>query len=127
MSFTLSSTEKANGRRLPPQRSELLGRFEESILLAALSLGPDVTAASIKNLIDARIGKRAISTVLTTLDRLEEKGLVEADTEETPSARRGGRKRRFYRVTSDGRDSAQRSFQLTNDLAIAAGLEVRAA
>ena len=103
-------------------RSAVMGRFEEAIVLAALCCGNGATAEEIKAIIDQRMGERAKTTVYTTIERLAGKGLLEAGQEEQPSKRKGGRKRYFYRVTPEGRDSVVRSVACTNILAREAGL-----
>lgn len=103
-------------------RSAVLGRFEENLLMSALCCGPDATANAIKEHLEAKIGKRALTSVLVTLDRLSEKGYMESECEEEPSKRRGGRRRRLYKVTPTGRESVERSFRISAELALEAGL-----
>src|SRR5690606_30454703 len=108
----ISSHKKDKEPQCTP-RMALLGRFEESILLAAMGCGKEVTADTIRTMLEASIGDRALTTVCTTLDRLEEKGMVESECEAEPTKRKGGRKRLLYRVTPMGRESAVRSYQIS--------------
>lgn len=100
----------------------VLGRLEESILLAAMICGPQVTADVIKTKLDETIGERALTSVVTTLDRLMEKGMIESHAEAVPSNRKGGRKRRLFQVTPSGVASAERSFSTMHRLAQQAGV-----
>lgn len=84
--------------------AELLGTFEQLILLAVLGLEDEAYGRAILTAIEAAsIGQRSISAgaVYATLDRLESKALLSSRTEEG-TAVRGGRARRFYRLTPTG-------------------------
>lgn len=85
--------------RPPP---DLLGEFEQAVLLAALRLGDGAYAVPIRLEIERRAG-RAVSrgAVYITLARLEEKGYLASWLGE-PTAERGGRPKRFYRVLPAG-------------------------
>lgn len=80
-----------------------LGEFETLVLLALLRLGADGYGMEVRREITDRTGRDvAIGAVYATLERLEAKGLV-ASRSGTSSAARGGRARRFFTVTADGR------------------------
>jgi DNA-binding PadR family transcriptional regulator len=84
--------------------AEILGIFEQIILLAVLRVGEDAYGRSVlreveQSLLDNRT--IAAGAVYTTLDRLEAKGLLSSRLGEG-TAERGGRRRRFYRITSSG-------------------------
>jgi len=83
--------------------------------------GPEVTADVIKTKLDETIGERALGAVVTTLDRLMEKGMIESHAS-LPSNRKGGRKRRLFKVTPSGVASAERSFSTMHRLAQQAGV-----
>jgi PadR family transcriptional regulator PadR len=91
-----------------------LGEFEQITLLAILRLGENAYGVSIRNEIAACTGREpAPGALYTTLDRMEAKGLVQSRLGE-PTAERGGRAKRFVRVTKKGRVAlvaAQRSYQ----------------
>jgi PadR family transcriptional regulator PadR len=97
---------------------QTLGELEQTILLAVIRLGDEAYGVSIRREI-ALCTRREITpgALYTTLDRLERKSIVEArDGEPTPE--RGGRAKRFYRVTREGHTllvEAQRSFQRLMD------------
>ncbi len=79
-----------------------LGDFEQLVLLALLRLGAEAYGVTVRHEIEERSGRRAsISAVYTTLERLEQKGLVRSWTGE-PSAQRGGRRRRHFELRPAG-------------------------
>ncbi len=84
--------------------AELIGTFEQVVLLAVLGLEDDAYGRSVLREVELALSRaRAVTagSVYTTLDRLEAKGLLASRLEEgTPE--RGGRARRFYRVTAPG-------------------------
>lgn len=92
-----------------------LGEFEQLLLFALVGLPEDQAyGVPIRDEIEQRTG-RSISAgaVYTALDRLEDKGLV-ASRVGAPTALRGGRRKRFYRLTAAGitaLDGAVRTFQ----------------
>jgi len=80
----------------------LLGGFESLLLLAILRLGERAYGVTIRQeLLDQADKDVAIGAIYTGLDRLEQKGFVESWLGE-PTAERGGRAKRFYRVTATG-------------------------
>ncbi len=91
-----------------------LGEFEQVILLAILRLGEEAYGVGIRREI-AVCTHRDVSpgALYTTLDRLEKKGIVTA-TDGAPTPERGGRAKRFYKVSQIGYTlltEAQRSYQ----------------
>lgn len=91
-----------------------LGEFEQIVLLAVLRLGENAYGVSIRAEIGAHAGREpAPGALYTTLDRLEEKGLVQSRWGD-PTPQRGGRAKRYFTVTKRGRVAvitAQRSYQ----------------
>lgn len=79
-----------------------LGEFEQIVLLAILRLGDDAYAIPVRDEIATRTG-RAVSrgALYTALERLETKGCLRSTMSE-PLPERGGRSRRYYRVTPGG-------------------------
>jgi PadR family transcriptional regulator, regulatory protein PadR len=79
-----------------------LGEFEQMVLLAILRLKEDAYGVSIRAEIEKHTD-RAVSpgALYTTLDRLEDKGLVSSQIGE-PTPERGGRAKRYYRVSKVG-------------------------
>lgn len=91
-----------------------LGEFEQVVLLAILRLGDEAYGVTIREEI-AKCTERepAPGALYTTLDRLEEKGLV-TSTYGDPTPERGGRAKRYFTVTARGVQAvarAQRAFQ----------------
>jgi len=79
-----------------------LGEFEQIVLLAILRLGDGAYGVAIREEIAARTGRGvAPGALYTTLARLEDKGLLVARSG-APTADRGGRAKRFVRVTTRG-------------------------
>ncbi|HWG40987.1 MAG TPA: PadR family transcriptional regulator [Candidatus Acidoferrales bacterium] len=81
----------------------LLGGFEHLLLLAIVRLEDDAYGATVRReLMECADKDVAVGAIYTGLDRLEEKGFVKSWIGE-PTAKRGGRSKRIYRVTSAGR------------------------
>lgn len=80
----------------------MLGEFEYLLLAASARLGDEAYGASIRQEIEAATGQScSVGALYTTLDRLEDKGLLETWMgEATPE--RGGRPKRMVRVTAKG-------------------------
>jgi DNA-binding PadR family transcriptional regulator len=84
--------------------AEILGTFEQIILLAVLRLGDDAYGRSVLRDVEQSLRENrtvAAGAVYSTLDRLETKGLLSSRLGEG-TMERGGRRRRFYRVTATG-------------------------
>jgi DNA-binding PadR family transcriptional regulator len=93
-----------------PPLSVVLGEFEQLILLALVRLGPDAYGATVRREIEARAGREvSISAVYTTLERLEQKGLVRSRIGE-PTAERGGRRRRHFALLPLGARSLRDAY-----------------
>ena len=96
------------------KKSDILGEFEQTVLLCVLRLGEDAYGVTIRREILV-CAQRDVSpgALYTTLDRLEAKGnLVSREGEATAS--RGGRAKRYYSATKQGRKrlaDAQQAFQ----------------
>ncbi len=82
----------------------LLGGFETLLLLAILRLGEEAYGVSIRRELREKARKDvAIGAIYTGLERLARKGYLESRLGE-PTAERGGRAKRYYRITRAGRD-----------------------
>lgn len=99
---------------------EILGDFEQSVLLAVLHLGDEAYGVTIVDDI-ARRSKRDISraAVYVALRRLEQKGLVRSRSESVRDATR--KPRRYVSVTAAGLASLRASRRAINRMW--AGLE----
>jgi PadR family transcriptional regulator, regulatory protein PadR len=83
-------------------RGDLLGSLEYIVLLALMRLGPEAYGMTVRQEIETRAGRRlSIGAVYATLDRLEAKGYVRSSIGE-PTAERGGRAKRHFRVEAAG-------------------------
>ena len=79
-----------------------LGEFEHLILLALLRLEDRAYGVTVRQEIELRTKREvSIGAVYATLDRLERKGYVKSRHGE-PTPERGGRSKRFFRVTAQG-------------------------
>lgn len=91
-----------------------MGEFEQVVLLAILRLRDEAYGVTIREEIVACTGREPSPGALyTTLDRMEEKGLVRSWLGEA-TAKRGGKAKRYVAVTRAGRDalvSALRAYQ----------------
>ena len=79
-----------------------LGEFEQLLLLALLHLKDDAYGLRIRQEIEERTG-RTVSpgAVYTALDRLERRDLVSSWLGD-PTAQRGGKRKRYYRLEPAG-------------------------
>lgn len=92
-------------------RGDLLGSLEHIVLLALLRLEANAYGMTIRREIEARTGRNiSIGAVYTTLERLEAKGYVSSSLGE-PTAERGGRAKRLFRIEADG----QRALRASQD------------
>jgi len=79
-----------------------LGEFELLVMLCVIRLGEGAYGVPISHEIEQRTGRDvAFGTVYATLERLQEKGLVCSELGD-PTPERGGRAKRYFRVTSAG-------------------------
>lgn len=89
----------------------ILGEFEQLVLLALLRLGNGAFGAAIHREIVARTGRDLpTSAVYVTLDRLEAKRMVVAYIG-TPTAQRGGRRRKHYLLDTAGQRALARAYR----------------
>jgi DNA-binding PadR family transcriptional regulator len=86
-----------------------IGTFEEIVLLALVRLRDNAYGMSIRQEIEKRSGREvSIGAVYTTLDRLEQKGLVSSQMgEATPE--RGGRAKRYFKIQAPGKTALERT------------------
>lgn len=88
---------------------DYLGEFEQVILLSIMRLGEEAYGLAIKDELE-RVADRTPSSgsLYTTLDRLEKKGFLKSSAGES-TAERGGRPRRYVRLTPQGTTMLARS------------------
>ena len=83
-------------------RQAFLGGFEQMVLAAVLRLRDGAYGSAVLSEIETRTGRRVSSgSLYVTLDRLERKDLIETWLAD-PTPERGGRPRRYVRVTREG-------------------------
>lgn len=88
---------------------DTLGNFEYTILSVLLRQPRDAYGATLQERIEETTGKDvSIGALYTTLDRLERKGLVSSWWGE-PTAERGGRRKRYYKIEANGADAVHRT------------------
>jgi PadR family transcriptional regulator, regulatory protein PadR len=94
---------------MPAARS--LGEFEQIVLLAILRLPDNAYGVTISAEIKACTGREpAPGALYTTLDRLEDKGLVTSRLGD-PTPQRGGRAKRYFVLSSKGLAAITRAQQ----------------
>src|SRR5437773_10035535 len=83
-------------------KREQLGNFELMVMLALIRIGENAYGVPISEELEKRTGRDvAIGSVYAALERLEDKGFVTSELgEATPE--RGGRAKRYFRVTGRG-------------------------
>jgi PadR family transcriptional regulator PadR len=99
----------------------LLGGFENLLLLVILRLDDRAYGVAIRReLLEQAEKDVAIGAIYTGLDRLEKKGFVKSWSGE-PTPERGGRAKKFYRVTAQGKKALEETHRAVRRLSI--GLE----
>ena len=86
---------------------DIISRADEILLLAILRLEDNAYGVSIIKEIEKRTGKKLkLGGLWVQLDVLAKKGLVEKRMGD-PTPKRGGRRKIFYTITSDGTQALQ--------------------
>lgn len=81
---------------------EALGNYELMVLLAVLRVGRDAYGVTVAHALEDTSGRSVlIGSVYAALDRLENKGLIVSSIGE-PTAERGGRAKKYFKVTAKG-------------------------
>ena len=89
-----------------------LGEFEQIVLLAIFRLGDQAYGVPIRREIGERAGREVtVGALYSTLDRLEAKGHVSSWFAD-PTAERGGRSRRYFRVEPAGLEALGRAREM---------------
>lgn len=93
-----------------------LGEFEELVLLTVAVLYDEAYGVAVQQEIKERSGRQvSISTIHSTLHRLQKKGFVDSRYDgATP--KRGGRRKLLFRVTMAGEKAIQTNRELRNKL-----------
>ncbi len=87
-----------------------IGQFEQLVLTAILSLRENAYGVTIHDKVSELAQPREVSlgAIYVTLDRLEDKGFVSSWLS-NPTAERGGRAKRCYRLEAVGEQALQES------------------
>ena len=102
-------------------KGDYLGEFEQIVLLALLRLRNNAYGMTIRREILNRTGREvSIGAVYATLDRLEQKGYVSSRQDE-PTAERGGRAKRYFKIEAAGQRALQESQRVVS--AMTSGLK----
>jgi DNA-binding PadR family transcriptional regulator len=93
-------------------KGEYLGEFEQIVLLALVRLTDNAYGMTIRGEIEKRTRREvSIGAVYATLERLEAKGYVSSWLAD-PTAERGGRAKRFFRLEPAGAAAVRRSREM---------------
>lgn len=97
-------------------KGDYLGEFEQIVLLAVLRLGKNAYGVTIWEEIEKRTGRSAIiGAVYATLDRLETKRFISSKVGD-PTPERGGRAKRFFKITAQGSVALERSRKILENM-----------
>jgi PadR family transcriptional regulator, regulatory protein PadR len=87
----------------------ILSRAEELVLLAVWRLQKDAYGVAVRRYIMERTGEDwSIGAIYVPLDRLTEMGYLLA-VQADPTPQRGGRSKRYYRLSKPGLDALQKT------------------
>lgn len=88
---------------------DYLGEFEHIVVLAVLRLEHRAYGVTVRQEIQVRTGREvSIGAVYATLERLQAKGYVQSFHGD-PTPERGGRSKRFFRITAEGVKAVNRT------------------
>ena len=93
-----------------------IGEFEELVLLTIASLGEEAYGVSVKEDIEERADRSiSIGALHSTITRLEEKGFIKSRLGD-PTQERGGRAKRFFELTHEGKVALHHMKNLRDEL-----------
>ncbi len=82
-----------------------IGEFEEVVMLAVAILFENAYGITIKEEIEKRLDRKvSVGAMRTALSRLEKKGYLKSEFGEA-TAMRGGKRKRFFKVTPYGKEA----------------------
>ena len=94
-----------------PINQKHLGEFEILVIAALLQLGSNAYGVTIRQEIERRANRSvSIGAIYTTLSRMEKKSYVSSTTG-LATKERGGKAKRFFAVTSAGKEQFNRSLE----------------
>jgi PadR family transcriptional regulator PadR len=98
-----------------------LGSLEHVVLLAVMRLAGNAYGMTVRREIESATGRDiSIGAVYATLSRLESKGFIQSFSGE-PTAARGGRAKRYFRMTSVGQAAVHNTHEIIHKMS--AGLK----
>jgi PadR family transcriptional regulator PadR len=93
-----------------------LGSLEEAVMLVVLALGDNAYGVGIRDELTKRTKRdHSFGAVYTTLDRLTDKDLVISWLGD-PSPERGGRAKRYFKLTDKGRRMLEETQRIRQEL-----------
>jgi DNA-binding PadR family transcriptional regulator len=88
---------------------DTLGQLEQLLMIAVARLGDEAYGGGIQKMLEETAGRSAsIATIYVTLVRLERKGYV-TSRREGPTPVRGGKAKRYFRLTPKGVETLKES------------------
>lgn len=93
-----------------------IGEFEEVVLLAVAILFENAYGISIKEEIENRLARKvSVGAMRTALNRLENKGFLKSEFGEA-TAIRGGKRKRYFKVTLSGKTALEQVMETRKQL-----------
>lgn len=93
-----------------------LGEFEEIVMLTVAILFDDAYGVSIKKEIETRLNRSvSVGALQSALRRLEDKDYL-ASVDKDATQERAGRPKRYFKITSLGKEAMQYSRETRNNL-----------
>lgn len=101
---------------MPAGRQRHLGEFELLVLAALFQLEDAAYGVAIRREIETRTGRQvSVGALYATLSRLEDKSYIQSRMGES-TAKRGGRAKRYYKLTALGQVEFDRSITAFNKM-----------
>jgi len=93
-----------------------LGEFEEVVMLTVAILYENAYGITIKEEIEKRLDRKvSVGAMRTALSRLEKKRFLKSEFGEA-TAVRGGKRKRFFKVTPEGKDVLEQVMETRKQL-----------
>ena len=93
-----------------------IGEFEEIVLLTVAVLYENDYAISIKKEIEDKLNRKvSVGAMRTALSRLEKKGYLKSEFGEA-TAERGGKRKRYFKVTRSGKEALEQVMEARQKL-----------
>ena len=93
-----------------------LGEFEEVVILIVAILNGDAYSVGIITEIEERLNRNvSLGAIQTVLKRLEKKGLLKSEFGDATNER-GGKRKRLYKVTAEGKKMLEQTRVQRNSL-----------